>query len=305
MSNHNAGHPTRIRRRMLVMSMALAASLAALTGVSSALAAEHHPTGKFAPFADCPLSNSSVDECIVAKTESGEVLLGKKAVPITKTITLQGGTIENEETEALTFVGAEDGNTLSKTPQPVPGGLAGLINCNEIQNQLVRIACKVVFENGLTGVNAITELAALASSIGISTNNLVNREGIALSLPVKIKLENPLLGSECYIGSNPDPIVLNLTTGTTNPPPPNKPISGKVGKLEFEEEGAILLDTGNSLVNNSFAAPGATGCDGIASGIIDPLINAKIGIPAAGGNNTAILNNTIEQAAAAAVRRSE
>jgi len=43
-------------------------------------------------------------------------------VPITNTFTLQGGAIENEETGAEAFVGALNGETLSKTPQNVPGG---------------------------------------------------------------------------------------------------------------------------------------------------------------------------------------
>jgi hypothetical protein len=49
---------------------------------------------------------------------------------------------------------------------------------------------------------------------------------------VKVRLENPFLGSECYVGSNSSPVVLNLTTGTTSPPAPNKPIKGTVGNIE-------------------------------------------------------------------------
>ena len=64
--------------------------------------------------------------CVVASTSSGEFTVGKKTVPINKTITLQGGTIENEATGELTFVGAENGETLSKTALYVPGGLFGV-----------------------------------------------------------------------------------------------------------------------------------------------------------------------------------
>jgi hypothetical protein len=263
------------------------------------------PKGEFAVFADCPLSNPALNGCLVAKTESGEVTLGKKSVPIKNTITLQGGFIENRETEVQTFVAAADGNTLSKTPQPVPGGLAGLLNCNEIGLFLVRAACELTFENGATGVNATTELAAPASAIGLNENNLLTETGTALSLPVKVHLENPFLGGECYIGSNSHPIILNLTTGTTSPPPPNVPIKGKTGALESNEEGDLLTISGDSLVDNAFAVPGATGCDGLFAFLIDPLINAKIGIPATAGHNTAILNNTLKQAGAKAVRNHE
>jgi hypothetical protein len=302
MTSVSVGRLAGTRRIVLAL---LVVTLGALGAASPALAVEHHPKGLFAPFKDCPLSNSAVEECVFAKTTSGEFVAGNSNVPITNPVTLQGGTSENAEGEQK-FYGAEDGNTLSKSPQKVPGGLAGLIRCNEIANILERIACELVFENGATGVNATTELAAPASSIGINTSNLAVGEGMALTLPVKVHLENPLLGSTCYIGSNSKPIVIVFTTGTTSPPPPNKPITGKPGEGEILEEGALFRIHNNSLVNNSFAAPGVTGCGGIGVELIlDPLINAKLALPAAAGHNTAILNGTVEQAAALAVKRSE
>jgi hypothetical protein len=289
-----------VRRRTLGVMLTLGAMLMALSLASSASAT---PTGEYAVFAQCPLSNEALSACLAAKTETGEFIVGKEKVPISKAITLQGGFIENEETGALTFVGAANGETLSKTPQAVPGGLAGLIACKEISNFFERVACELVFENGVTGVNATTELAAPASSIGLNEGNLLGEEGTALSLPVKVHLENPFLGSECYVGSNASPVVLNLTTGTTSPPAPNKPIKGSVGKVEVNSEGTILTLSKNSLVNNSFAAPGTSGCGGILfSWILDPIVNAKLGIPAAAGHNTAILNGTLHQSGAARVR---
>jgi hypothetical protein len=293
-----------LRRTLLSAVTVVTASLMALAWASPALAVEHHPKGDFAPFADCPLSNPATNLCLLAKTESGEVKIGKKTVPITKTITLQGGAHE-AAIEHLEFIGAEDGNTLSKTPQTVPGGLAGLINCNEISEPVARLTCELVFQNGLTGVTATTELAAPASAIGISVQNLIEAEGTALSLPVKVKLDNPLLGGSCYIGSNASPIVLNLTTGTTSPPPPNKPIKGKVGEISFQDEFAISTIVNNTLVDNMFAAPTASGCGGLLAPVIDPLVNLQLGLPAAAGTNTAIQNNTVKDANAESVKASE
>jgi hypothetical protein len=293
----------------MVVAVALFASLVVLGSASSALATEHHPTGDFAVFNQCPLSNPATNVCIFAQTESGEFIVGKKTVPIKNTITLQGGVhvIFNEELEIVgeEFVGAENGVTLSKTPQSVPGGLAGLVKCFEISNFFERLTCEVIFENGLTGVNATTELAAPASSIGINLQNLLEATGAALTLPVKVKLDNPLFGSSCYVGSNAHPISLPLTTGTTSPPEPNKPISGKVGKVEIKDEFNFVVVKENSLVNNSFAAPGAEGCGGIFSFLIDPIVDASLGVPAAAGHNTAILNGTLKDANAPAVTASE
>ena len=282
--------------------VAISALLVALSVASSASAA---PKGAFAVFAECPLTVSGVESCIYAKTESGEFVVGKQRVPITNPIVLQGGLKENPLTGHETFVAAAKGNTLTKAPQNVPGGLLDLVNCKEISNFIERVACELTFENGVTGVTATTELAAPASSIGLFEGHLLEAEGTALSLPVKVHLENPLLGSECYIGSNAHPIVIEFTTGTTSPPPPNKPITGTPGTLTFTEEGTLLTISKTSLVNNTFAAPEVTGCGGVFSFLIDPIVDGKLGLPASSGHNTAILNGTLKEAAATAVKASE
>jgi hypothetical protein len=294
MKNHLRSF-VHIPKRTLVVAMALTASLVALSAASSAFANE------FTIFADCPLSTPELSGCVVANTESGEVTLGKKTVPIENVITLQGGFTEERETGALTFVGAADGNTLSKTAQTVPGGLLGVV-APEILPKFLREIFNEFINKGPTGVTATTELAAPASSIGLNEENLLDGTGIALSLPVKIKLSNPFLGEECYIGSSAHPIVLNLTTGTTSPPEPNEPIKGKVGIVTTNGDGSILTISENSLVNNSFAAPRASGCGGLLSILVDPAVNAEIGLPAAAGHNTAILNNMLKQAGAETVK---
>jgi hypothetical protein len=110
-----------LRGRIVVAVVALLVPLAV---ASSAAATKHNPKGNFAPFADCPLSNPAAELCTVANTTSGEFTVGKKTVPVSKTITLQGGLHENAK-EELEFIAAEDGNTLSKTALPVPGGHSG------------------------------------------------------------------------------------------------------------------------------------------------------------------------------------
>jgi hypothetical protein len=288
-------------RRALVVVAALIAPLAI---ASPASAVEHHPKGDFAPFSDCPLSTSTLTDCLLAEANAGEFTIGKKTVPINKTITLRGGFIENEETGKQTFVGAEDGNTLSKTALNVPGGLFG-VKAPESWSKEAKEAFEEMINKGLTGVTATTELAGPASSIGLSTQNLLFETGTALSLPVKIKLSNVFLGSNCYLGSNTNPIVINFTTGTTEPPAPNKPIKGAAGTLEIKDEFALIVLSGGRLVNNSFAAPGVTGCGGAFSSFVDPLVDSLFGVPAAAGRNTAILEGKLSTANAAAVRASE
>jgi hypothetical protein len=272
----------------LFVAVALAALFAAF-GASSAMAT---PSGEYAVFADCPLSHRPLSTCIVSKTISGEITLGKQGVPIVATQTLQGGF--SGTGESTKFVGVEKGETFSKTAQKVPGGLLGLVKCNEIKGEgflewLARSSCEVVFENpNSTGVEATTELAAPATSIKLNEEAILGETGTGLTLPVKVKLENPLFGEECYIGSNSEPITLKLTSGTSGS------LKGKLGELGERAEGGILVIKNNTLVDSGFKAPEASGCGGIFSFLLDPIIDSKIGLPTS--SNKAVLNNTIEQA---------
>jgi hypothetical protein len=293
------GRITGISRRMLMLVVGLASTLAMLGFASPAMAKLE---GELTVFEQCPTGNAELEACIYGKTSSGEFIVGNKTVPITNPIVIQGGYIVNRTTGALEFVGAANGETISKTPENLPGGLAGLIKCNEIKEPLLRLTCELTFQNGLTGVTATTELAAPASAIVLNEANLFQRKGTALSLPIKVKLDNPLLGSKCYIGSNAHPIMLELTTGTTSPPPPNKPISGWGGSITENEAETIIIVTGTILVNNSFAAPGVEGCGALPS-LIDPIVDLQAGLPAAAGHNTAILHNTLEVSGARLIRR--
>jgi len=302
MTKSRAARTAVVRRRTLAIVIGVIAPLATLGLASPALATEHHPTGEFEPFKDCPLSNATVENCIFAQTEAGEFTVGKRTVPITKTIVLQGGF--KGAGSKIEFIGAEDGNTLSKVALPVPGGLLNIVAPEFLPKFLQEIFNNFINE-GITGVTATTELAAPASHIGLNTENLLFEKGTALSLPVKIKLDNTFLGAACFVGSNAAPIVINFTTGTTEPPEPNKPIKGTAGKFEHNAEFTRITLNGGRLVNNSFAAPGAEGCGGFLSFLIDPAVNAALGLPAAAGHNTAILEGKLSTANAEAVRESE
>jgi hypothetical protein len=290
-----------MRQHRMIVAVAMM-MFAVLGAASPALAVEHHPKPPFEQFKDCPLANTSINYCVLAQTKSGEFKVGKKAVPIENTITLQGGFIGLEG--HLKFVAAEDGNTLSKTPQTVPGGLLGVVAPSILPKFLQEIFNEFI-SKGPTGVTATTELAAPASSIALDNENLIEETGIALSLPVKVKLSNPFLGESCYLGSNAHPIVIELTTGATAPPPPHESIHGKAGEFEEEDEFLLIRLKNNTLVNNTFEAPGAQGCGGIFAFLVDPAVNAEIGLPAAEGENTAILNGTLETGNAEYVKLSE
>jgi len=287
---------TGLRRCALI---AVAALTVALVAAVPALAKE--PTGDFAVFKECPVSNPSVNLCIFAQSTGGEFHVGTTTVPINKTITLQGGSIVNEETGAETFVPATNGETLSKTALAVPGGLLGIMAPEGWPTWLKNLFNEFI-NNGITGVTATTELVA---NPGISRSNLLFGKGTALELPARVHLQNAFLGSSCYIGSAAHPIVQHLTTGTTSPPPPNVPITGAVGELEFKDEFQLVIIKNNSLVDNAYAAPEAEGCGGILSFLVDPAVDAKLGLPSPAGHNTTRLNGSLQNATAEAVKNSE
>jgi hypothetical protein len=303
--------PRITRGRTIIATIALSGLLAAFAVASPAFA---EPKGIFKVFNQCPTSTPGVALCQFGQTTSGEFSIGKTKVPINQTITIQGGGIPIPgQLNRYFLVPAKNGESLSKTELNVPGGLLNLINCEEIKGNgileiIERGTCKAIFENKTTGVTATTELVATETNPAIlDIGALIEGEGTALTFPVRVHLKNPLLGESCYIGSTSSPIQLHLTTGTTNPPLPNKPITGKPGNAKaVEEKGRELTEiTENSLVDNAFSAPVAEGCGGIFSFLIDPILDAKIGLPSTAGHNTAILNGTLKSATTEEVIASE
>jgi hypothetical protein len=313
-----------IRKRVLVMTaMALIVPMAALASASPAMA---EPKGIFKIFNQCPTEVPGVTLCNYNKTTGGEFKLGKTTVPIKEvTIIQQGGYIPtgNPENERE-FYGypAKNGESISKTALNVPGGLLDLIDCEEITGSggfetFVREACKKTFEHGVTEVTATTELAANATDPVIFNEAALAEEvGIAVTLPVRVHLKNTFLGNSCYIGSESSPLKLHLTTGATSlasPPAGWKSIHGAKGKPETLKEDGLrtLRITGNSLVDNTFAAPGSEGCGEIEffgykyTGFLDSIVNGKLGIPNKAGENTAILNGELNAASAETVIESE
>jgi hypothetical protein len=299
-----------VRKHVLVVAVAALAPLACGVAVSSASAVG--PSGDFAVFNECPRFTSGVGLCLYSQVVSGEISLDGRSISVVNPVTLQGGIIRDHEVEPETeaFVGALDGETLSHTPQPIAAGLLGVLYCQEtggkgFLERLHRKICEVAVKSGLTALNATLELAAPASSIVVSTRNQISEEGVGLSLPVKVHLENPILGGDCYIGSDTDPIVFNLTTGTTSPPPPNQPISGKIAEVQAQDEFELLDINGSTFVDNAFAVPAANDCGGHLAFLLDPLIDATLGLPAPSGTNTVIQHTDAKEATSKAVIASE
>jgi len=221
-----------------------------------------------------------VAHCLAATTTSGEFQLANKTVPINKPIVLQGGIIEGSHV----LVPAADGNTLSRTTLTVPGGLTGI---------------------EALPLGEVTSTTELAGPVEVFEENLTGR-GTAVKLPVKVKLENPVLGEECYVGSDTEPIVLHLTTGTTKPPPPAEPITGKLGTVSLNPSLTITTISGASLVDNTFPPPGVSGCGGgLLSPLLDTAVDLQVGLPANAGASKAVLNGSLAETDTRSVKKAK
>lgn len=273
--------------------------VAMLSFASSALASSHNPTGEYAQFKECPLNRATITDCIYALTNGGGFTTGKKTVPLVNPVTLQGG-IEGEGQE-VDFYGAENGDTLSKTAQPVPGGLLG-ITAPTWWPKFLQDWFNNQINAGFTGVTATVELTGPTkglTNVFLSTENLLFESGTALGLPAKIRLSNAILGSNCYIGSESSPVQIDFTTGTDGA------LTGDAGTFSFNEAFTVITISGGKFVNNSFVAPGVNGCGGIFSFFINPLVNSIIGLPSGAGKNSATLEGKLQDGNAEAVKASE
>jgi hypothetical protein len=250
--------PLAARLKMLASAGALLCA-AALLAAPAAPAANAQLKEEFAEFLDCP--QTTAFWCVVAHTTSGEFKMGNKDVPIEKPITLQGGM---PLSGILTpMIPAHDGNTVISPPQKIPGGLLGLPGLLE----------------GIGGeVTATATLASPTSEILVNEVKVEQGgEGTAVQLPLKIKLDNPLLGEECMIGSEAEPVVLHLETAKLG-------TETLVGKKKIIKLSDVVLE------DNSFAVPAAKNC-----GLSTVLVNLLAGLPSAAGHNKAVMIGDFEQ----------
>lgn len=247
-----------------VMTMAIA--IAMLAPAAQAV----KPKPPYEQFAGCPTlaEKATATFCMHSVIKSGHVKMGKKEVPITNPIHLSGGL--DAELENFSF-NAEGG--LKPVKQKVPGGVVGLTGLTWLLE--------------LFGSEALT-LYAVTEAVGLPKLTFST-----IQLPVRVHLINSVLGNNCYVGSPASPINFNMTTGTTSPPAPNKPITGKESEISVDAN-EILKLTNGTYVDNSFSAPGASGCVLTLFGFIpisiNGLVNSQSGLPAAAGTNETVQN---------------
>jgi hypothetical protein len=272
------GHNRKGRRAHGRRAVAAAVAVGAVLGATTVPAmASTSTTGKLPKalkiFSHCPISDSAVTLCLVGSM-TGSFTVGSQTLttpsPATLTLGLAGATA----------VAPTDGTPVLQSPA-IPVSILGIPPLP-----------------GVLSVTAVPQLTALPT---VSLTNLLTEQGTAVGLSLDVQVNNALLGSSCTIGSSSDPINVNLTSGTTNPPPPNQPITGTRGTTTTNTKTGETTNTGTLLVDNAFAVPGTSGCG--LFGVLDPILNLIEGLPSAAGNNAASFSGTTYLVPASILRK--
>jgi hypothetical protein len=316
----------RSRNRLLVGTVTSAAAVALIAVGVPAVALAAHPAphartaaggpgypppgGIYAPFTNCPVLNPLMQEavsgsaviCSAGNVTSGSITIGNITTPVVRPVNVQFGGVQTPNanfggdwtTGTSSFAGgilpppAGLNAMLVTKPDLIPQSLTTALGCATATNSVVLSLCS----QAANGTAKDNEVFALAQSAG----QLTNFGLVTWTQRLKFKLINPLLGNNCYIGNNNQPIVVNPSislapggqTLVENDPNPAKHPNTQV----LDITAAIASDT-------TFTAPGVTGCGpGGAKNIpVDEALDAGTGLPAASGVNSLTLNGAFAIAA--------
>src|SRR5262249_52266686 len=154
--------------------------------------------------------------------------------------------VDSSGNQVFHVVPPQDHKELISEPEVIPSGVL-LLLCFSTDPTVARL-CQTAMRTGHTDLSVEVQLA------GPITNFSPLAE-TPFTLPVKVKLTSPVLGGNCYIGSDSDPVVLN-------------PVFNPAGSLNFANDPdparfpnvAVLSITGSTLTEDVFSVPGATSC---------------------------------------------
>ncbi|WP_232212923.1 hypothetical protein [Saccharomonospora saliphila] len=289
----NGYRPGISRRWLRVAVGAAAATATVVAGVAPVSAEPGTPAvtelaGNWAPFDRCPVDDPAMlaadgDElaalCLASSSESGTMTIGEKTVPTAGT-NLQFGLLGDGVN--YTAVSPE-GTGIVADPVTVPGGLLNLMCPSDIP--VLTALCEKAADSSLNTVVATVEPAGEPSDFSLDAG--LTTGAPIVTLPVKIKLDNPLLGGNCYLGTDENPIVLH----------PANAAQPTLGLTRYAPDGTTdptgvmsnIALTGADQVDDSFSVPGADGCG--LFGTLDWAVDAQLGLPSPEGANSLVLHS--------------
>lgn len=280
--------------RAAALGIAVFALVAGMAAAPAAAAQAAPPAlaGLWAPLDRCPVDDSAMlaadgrtvtAACLASRSATGSMTIGGTTLS-TGAANLQLGVLNQGGAYSLV---SPAGGAIIADPVAIPGGLLGLMCPSDIP--VISQICDGLVGSPLNTVTAVIEPAGAPSEFDLGAGLSVGQP--ILTLPVKIRLQNPFLDPNCYIGSNANPILLkpaNLAMptaqfvrfdadGTANP-------TGEMGYVSL---------SGAAQGDSTFAVPEADGC-GIG-GLLDFAVNLKQGLPSPAGENSLVLDNASTQ----------
>jgi hypothetical protein len=288
----------RIRRTFLLSATAAAAATVIVAGVTSSVAAQPAsgpgtttslqgpgypaPGGIYAPFTNCPLKNPVIHEsvsfaaCVRAAANTGSITIGNITTPVVRPVDVQFGFFQPPGLSPDQFASVLPPLTglsaqLVAAPELLPVNLTTALGCPS-SDPTVEGLCQTAQQKGGT----FQQIFAVAESAGAITNFAL----LSWTQPVKFQLVNPLLGNNCFIGSDGNPVVTNPQLNISSLDIVNDP-----NPTAHPDTSVLVAQASAS--DSTFAAPGVTGCGpgGVANIAVDNAIDTSAGLPAASGNS--------------------
>ena len=323
------GSSQRFRRTFLWSATAIAtAAITAAAVTTSAAGAQPKPHegpsqigpgypppgGIYSLFTNCPLLNPVMAEspsvndplyqgvsyaaCVAGDATSGTLKIGNITTPIVRPVNVQFGFFPPPNSAPG---GDNTADILSPPPAvlPPPAGLSAMLVTKPDlipESLLTALGCPgtapVVKNLCVQAKNfggKYLDIFGLAQSAG----QLTNFGLLSWTQRIKVKLINPLLGNNCYIGTDQNPIVVNPQISVN----PGGQLIGKTDPNPAKHPDTMVLDITSATASDStFFAPAVTGCGpgGVANIAVDEAIDASAGLPAASGVNSLSLSGTFQ-----------
>jgi hypothetical protein len=278
------------------------------------------PGGIYTGFTNCPLLNPlmqetppasdpaanglSVAACVAGDATSGTLTIGNISTPVVRPVNVQFGFFTppnasfggDNTTGIVNYAGgilpppAGVSAMLSTKPDLIPESLTTALGCPGTNKVVENLCQKAKYYGG-----RYLDVYGLAQSAGQLTNFGV----LNWTQRIKLKLINPLLGNNCYIGSNNNPIVVNPQLSIA---PGGQLIEESDPNPAKHPDTAVLDITKATASDSTFTAPAVTGCGpgGLANIYVDEAIDTSAGLPAASGVNSLTLTGAFGIAATTA-----
>lgn len=313
-------------RHVRILGLCLLAVFA-IGAIASTTALAHEPgqlTGEWKVLKGCPYNNPEVIAawekerggvtCFAGVTAGGlgggHFSLGRILVPLNKKITLQGAAIFHENESNISVgrvIPPENGEPALVAPElAVPYGIKLI---NELMRREWPEALKTSFneavKNKEAGLKVKIEVAGgnrlFEEPEGISTENLIEGNGTAFELPLKVRLISPWLaklgGGACTIGTDENPVVQHLTTGQSGG------LHGETGNLHFNRGFTLITLSNDTLVDGTWGIETpVTECGGAYEEYIDRDLNKLLNIPTGANAGQTILTGTTYAGGVGAVK---